>query len=405
MLLTYFCLLESSIVLQSTCAIRLYFRARAAGLFTFHNLHQISLAIHKGNQSPAADGLHGRTDKPRPFGNQMGVSRVKITDHPRHVADAGIVTFTRPAHMVVAGHNFHQHPAMDSQRPWRAYQIRGLIAGRLWVGLRHHHQPQHPLVPFHHQLRIVRGDGYMIQSLAKINHTCVLHQWPGISQPDVAAAVAGVGEIGIKFIGAARNAIGDTLKATGAVAFDAVSVVQSVVKGTVSAAEDVSLGLVGSTVNVATGLVGGVSDVGGKTLAVARDAVSGTAKGVSEVGGEVLTIAQRAALGTVRGVSEVGGELLTTAQRAVSGTVHGVSDIGAEVASVAKRAVHGGIDATREIAVNVTATSRDTVGGAIDTVRSLALGVVGAGRDVLVGAVGGLKDVLNAALPRPAERP
>jgi phage-related protein len=70
---------------------------------------------------------------------------------------------------------------------------------------------------------------------------------------------------------------------------------------------------------------------------------------------------------------------------------------------VAKRTIDGVVEATNETGGNVVETARAVVGGAAEAIGGIGTTAVSSVRDILLGVVTGIKDVANAALPRPPE--
>lgn len=159
----------------------------------------------------------------------------------------------------------------------------------------------------------------------------------------------------------ARNTVTDTLRATGAVANEAVSVSSDVLKGTAVAVDDTGTVLLGSTKKLAKNLILGVSDVGGDAIVAA-------------------------------------GQTARTA-------VRGAADVGADVAVVARRTVEGVLDATKQVGGSVEEAAKSAVGGAINAAGYIGESAVIAVRRILVGVVDGVKEVAATALPKTDRQP
>jgi hypothetical protein len=172
----------------------------------------------------------------------------------------------------------------------------------------------------------------------------------------VVGSLKGVNEIETQLVSVVGNAVSDTLRTTGTVARDG--------------------------------------------LAIAKDVVSGTVQTVADVGTELTTSVKDMAKGVVTGVSEVGGDVLNVAQQTAKGVITGVADIGALVGDVANRTARGTIGTTKEIGENVGALARTTLEGTIAAADSIGGAAVKTVSHLLVSVVEGVKDVLNAALPR-----
>lgn len=169
-------------------------------------------------------------------------------------------------------------------------------------------------------------------------------------------SLKGLNEIEAQLVSMVGNAVSDTLRTTGTVARDGLTIAKDVVSGTVQTVADVGTGLTNSAKNV-----------------------------VREV---------------VTDMSEVGGDVLNVAQQAAKGVIAGVADIGAMVGDVANRTARGTVETTKEVGGSVGALAKSTLEGAITAADSIGGAAVKTVSHLLVSVVEGVKDVLNAALPR-----
>lgn len=172
----------------------------------------------------------------------------------------------------------------------------------------------------------------------------------------IVGSLKGVNEIETQLVSVVGSAVSDTLRTTGTVAKDGLTVAKDVVSGAVQTFADVGIGLTTNAKNVAKGVVGGVSEIGGEVLDVAQQTAKGVIIGVADIGAMVGGVASRTARGTVETAKDLGGEVGTLARSTLEGTIAAADSIGA---------------------------------AAVKTTSHL-----------LVSVVEGVKDVLNAALPR-----
>ncbi|HXG18525.1 MAG TPA: hypothetical protein VNN62_05560 [Methylomirabilota bacterium] len=169
-------------------------------------------------------------------------------------------------------------------------------------------------------------------------------------------SLKGIQEIETAAIGVIERAAGETFKAARTVAVDGMGAIKDVTNGALQALTDVGSGLMGGARRLSTDFMAGVSDVGGEVLTTVHRAARGMVSGAAELGADVGTVARNTTLGTVGVAQEVGGNIGGLLKTAASGTVDTIQMIGTE---------------------------------AIKTAST-----------ILVTAVQGVKDVLNAALPR-----
>lgn len=156
--------------------------------------------------------------------------------------------------------------------------------------------------------------------------------------------------------------------------------------------------VVGHTVSDTLQTTGTVAKDG---LLVAKDVISGTVQAVTDVGTGLTNGVKNVAKGVVTGVNEVGGDVFNLAQQTAEGVISGVADLGAMVGDVANRTARGTVETTKEVGGNVGSLARSTVEGTIDAVDSIGGAAVKTVSHLLVSVVEGVKDVLNAALPKP----
>jgi hypothetical protein len=153
----------------------------------------------------------------------------------------------------------------------------------------------------------------------------------------------------------ARHTVSDTMKATGAVANEALTVASDVFRGVIAAAREAGLGLLDGTKSIAKGIIFGVSGVGG----------------------------------------DVKGAAAQTARDAVKGA----ADVGADVAIVAKRTVDGIVEAAAQAGANVNEVARAAVNGAIEAAGSVGENAVKAVSGTLTSVVSGIRDIEGRVLP------
>lgn len=155
--------------------------------------------------------------------------------------------------------------------------------------------------------------------------------------------------------------------------------------------------LVGNTLSETLRATGVVAKDG---LSVAKDMVTGTVQTVADVGAGLTTNVKNVARGVVTGVGEVSGDVGNVAQQAAKGVITGVADLGAMVGDVAGRAARGTVATAREVGGNVGGLARSTVEGTLEAADAIGGAAVKTVTHVLVSVVTGVKDVLSAALPR-----
>ncbi len=155
--------------------------------------------------------------------------------------------------------------------------------------------------------------------------------------------------------------------------------------------------LVGNTLSGTLRTTGVVARDG---LSVAKDVVAGAVQTIADVGTGLTTHAKNVARGVVTGVGEVGGDVVDVAQQTVKGVITGVADLGAMVGDVAERAALGTVAAAQEIGSNVGGLARSTVEGTLEAADAIGGAAVKTATHILVSVVTGVKEVLSAALPR-----
>jgi hypothetical protein len=155
--------------------------------------------------------------------------------------------------------------------------------------------------------------------------------------------------------------------------------------------------LVGNTLSGTLRTTGVVARDG---LSVAKDVVAGTVQTVADMGTGLTTNATNVAKGVMTGVREVGGDVLNVTQQTVKVVITGVADLGAMVGEVAGRAARGTVETTKEIGGNVGGLARSTVEGTLEAADAIGGAAVKTATHILVSVVEGVKEVLSAALPR-----
>jgi len=177
-----------------------------------------------------------------------------------------------------------------------------------------------------------------------------------VVRDSMVGSLKGIQEIETAAISVIERAAGDTFKAARTVAVDGVSAIKDVTNGALQA----------------------LTDVG-----------SGLAEG-----------ARRLSTDFMAGVSDVGGEILTTAHRTARGVVSGAAELGADVGTVARNTTLGVVGGAQEVGGNIGALLKTAAGGTVDAIQTIGTEAIKAASTLLVTAVQGVKDVLNAALPR-----
>jgi hypothetical protein len=174
----------------------------------------------------------------------------------------------------------------------------------------------------------------------------------------ITASLRGIDEIESEIVSLVRNTVSNALRATGAMGTEAVEVARDVVKGALSATDDLGTGLAVTTKSVAKGVVLGVSDVGGDVVSAATETAKAAVSGVAAVGGDTLMVAKRTVDGVMEATTETGGNVVET---------------------------------------------RAVAGGAAEAIGGIGTTAVSSVRNILLSVVTGVKDVANAALPKPQE--
>jgi len=172
------------------------------------------------------------------------------------------------------------------------------------------------------------------------------------------------------------------------------------VVGGLKGINEIGTGLVDLVGNTLSGTLRTTGVVAKEGLSVAKDVVSGTVQTVADVGTGLTTNAKNVAKGVVTGVGEVGGDVVNVAQQTVKGVIMGVADIGAMVGEVAGRTARGTVETTKEIGGNVGGLARSTVEGTLEAADAIGGAAVKTATHILVSVVEGVKEVLSAALPR-----
>lgn len=172
------------------------------------------------------------------------------------------------------------------------------------------------------------------------------------------------------------------------------------VVGGIKGINEIGTGLVDLVGNTLSGTLRTTGVVAKEGLSVAKDVVAGTGQTVADVGTGLTTNAKNVAKGVVTGVSEVGGDVLDVAQQTVKVVITGVADLGVMVGEVAGRAARGTVETTKEIGGNVGGLARSTVEGTLEAADAIGGAVVKTATHILVSVVEGVKEVLSAALPR-----
>lgn len=110
----------------------------------------------------------------------------------------------------------------------------------------------------------------------------------------IVGGLRGIHEIEAEIVSLVRHTLADTVKATGTVASESVTVLSGVMQGTMQATAEAGTGLVVSTKQVATGVLEATSELSDTAVRAATDILVGAVEGVKAVLGALLPRASSA---------------------------------------------------------------------------------------------------------------
>lgn len=170
-------------------------------------------------------------------------------------------------------------------------------------------------------------------------------------------------EIETEIVARVRDAITNTLRATGSVGDDATSISRDVAKGALAAMEKTGISLPLSAKGIAKGVVMAISDVDGDITTVTRPVVGAIVERAAPAGANLTVVARRAVDGAVEAAGEIDTSMVVeVARNAATGAIEGAGSAGNTAINTVRNVLVGLAGGIRNF-VNTTWPSRDMTPG------------------------------------------